>query len=178
MVDPITASGLASSIITFIEIGYKVGERTAQFARLSGRLPRDLEALKVLVDVVIRSGRRLHASITSQESVPSQAMSDFKDIFEQYSGIAEELVRILDQINGAGSSSSSSLQKAVKSIRKEGRLQRMRNDLHEKTLIFLQLLEEHTQNLNREMRFVIVLTNLLVYYIMHKIVWLIPGSNL
>ena len=59
MVDPITGIGLASSIITIVEVGYKITRRTVEFPRLVGDLPPDLQSCKDLVDIVVRTGKRL-----------------------------------------------------------------------------------------------------------------------
>ena len=59
MVDPITGIGLTSSILTVIEVGYKISKRTAEFSHLLGDLPPDLQSCKDLVDIIVRCAKRL-----------------------------------------------------------------------------------------------------------------------
>ena len=59
MIDPFTGTGLTSSIITIVQVGYKISKRTAEFSRLLGDLPPDLQSCKDLVDILVRCAKRL-----------------------------------------------------------------------------------------------------------------------
>ncbi len=49
------AAGLASSIISFLQVADAVGNRTRQFATTVGEVLPDLKSAKELIDIIARS---------------------------------------------------------------------------------------------------------------------------
>jgi hypothetical protein len=153
MVDPVSSAGLASSIVTFLTLAYQVGERTRTFARLAGELPPDLQSCKDLVDVILRCSERLKAQVFDNSSQGAVAgpltahETDLSALFDQCAGTASEIVTLFDKVNG-----SSSFKKALQSIRKQGKLHSIRNELEQQILTILFVFQEGAQSLTKDIR--------------------------
>lgn len=139
MLDPITAAGLASSIITFLTLAAQVTKHAHEFSTLAGELPADLQSCKDIVEVIERSSKRIHAQLSTTATDgplfgPRTALEvDLETLFHQCTLTTESLIKLFGEING----SISSFSKALKVVRKQGRIQQIRNDLQQQTLVIL-----------------------------------------
>ncbi len=153
MVDLITGMGLASSIVTIAEVGYKISKRTVEFSRLLGDLPPDLQSCKELVDIVVRTGERLQRKISRGNGEgavlgpPTELQADLEILFAQCNTTATTLLDLLDTFEGPGA-----LSKAVKLARKEGRIAQIRNRLDHLVLALLFVLAENQNESDVETR--------------------------
>ena len=143
MIDPITGIGLASSIVTIVEVGYKITKRTAEFSRLLGDLPPDLQSCKDLVDILVRSGKRLSGETLpglgekAVQGPPTELQADLEILFDQCNETATSLFDLLGSLKGPGS-----LSWAIRLARKEGRIAQIRNRLDQHVLAILFVLGE------------------------------------
>jgi len=149
MADPITAAGLASSIITFITFAYQVSDRARQFSSLAGELPHDLQACGDLVAVVLRCSERYKARIlNSHNHGPHTACeSDLIVIFEQSTKTVQELLAILDDLNSSGS-----FRNAIKSVRKQGKLRKLQSELERQILNIIYVCQEHSSGVSEDLQ--------------------------
>lgn len=154
MVDPITGIGLASSIITIVEVGYKITRRTIEFSHLLGDLPPDLQSCKDLVDIVVRVGERLQRKMppgTGEDAVqgpPTELQADLQMVFDQYNKTAISLFELIESLQGSGA-----LSRAVRLARKEGKIAQIRNRLDQHVLAILFLLGEDQNEADAELRY-------------------------
>ena len=151
MVDPITGIGLASSILTLAEAGYTISKRTIEFSRLLGELPPDLQECRNLMDVLVRTGKRLQAQLEAEGPGigPITAMhADLESLFNQCNQTASVLLSFLDRLQ-----KFSSLSKAIQLTRKEGEILKIRNKLDQHILAILFILEEHQHIFNEDLRY-------------------------
>lgn len=154
MVDPITGIGLASSIITIVEVGYKITKRTAEFSRLLGDLPPDLHSCKDLVDIIVRTGKRLQGKTSlasGDEAVqgpPTEVQANLQVLFDQCNETATSLFALLKSLDGPGA-----LSRAIKLARKEGRIAQIRNRLDQHVLAILFVLGEDQITSDTEIRY-------------------------
>lgn len=154
MVDPITGVGLASSIITIVGVGYKITKRTAEYSRLLGDLPPDLQSCKDLVDVIVRTGKRLRGKmdlVIGDEVVqgpPTELQANLEVLFDQCIETATFLFTMLGNLEGPGA-----LLKAIRLARKEGSIARIRNRLDQHVLAILFVLGENQITSDTEIRY-------------------------
>ena len=154
MVDPITGIGLASSIITIVEVGYKITRRTIEFSRLLGDLPPDLQSCKDLVDIIVRAGERLQGKSPigigedAVQGPPTELQADLQLLFDKCNKTATSLLELLESLEGPGA-----LSRAVKVARKEGKIAQIRNRLDQHVLVILYLLEEDQNESNTDIRY-------------------------
>ena len=151
MVDPLTGIGLASSILTLAEAGYKISKRTIEFSRLLGELPPDLQECSNLMDVLVRTAKRLQAQLEAEVAGigPIAALhADLESLFDQCNQTASVLLSFLDRLQN-----SNSLSKAIQMTRKEGEILKTRNKLDQYILALLFILEEHQQTFNEDLRY-------------------------
>ena len=152
MVDPIIATGLASSILTLIEVGYKISKRTIEFSRLLGELPPDLQECSNLMDVLVRTSKRLQAQLEVESASigPITALyADLESLFNQCNQTSSALLSFLDQLRN-----SNSLSKAIQISRKEGQILKTRNKLDQYILALLFIFEEHQQAFNEDLKYI------------------------
>ena len=150
MVDPITGVGLASSILTLAETGYKISRRTIEFSTLLGELPPDLQECSNLVDVLVRTVKRLQVQLKAEDPIigPVTALHlDLESLFNQCNQTADTLLSLLNRLH-----SSNTFSKAIKVTRKEGEIVRIRNKLDQHILALLFVLEEHRQVFNEDIK--------------------------
>ena len=154
MIDPITGTGLASSIITIVQVGYKISKRTAEFSRLLGDLPPDLQSCKDLVDILVRCAKRLQGEkpqVVGVDTIfgpPTELQADLEVLFTQCYETATTLLELLGGFEGARS-----LSRAVKLARREGRIAQIRNRLDQNVLAILFILEEDQRKSDTETRY-------------------------
>ena len=152
MVDPVTGIGLASSIVTLAEIGYKISKRTIEFSKLLGELPPDLQECSNLMDILVRAAKRLQAQLEAEDAGigPRTALhADLDSLFTQCNQTASALLSFLDRLKG-----SSSLSKAIQITRKESEILKTRNKLDQYILALLFIFEEHQQEFNEDLRYI------------------------
>ena len=154
MIDPITGTGLASSIITIVQVGYKISKRTAELSHLLGDLPPDLQSCKDLVDILVRCAKRLHGEkpqVVGVDAIygpPTELQADLGVLFIQCYETATSLFELLGGFEGARP-----LSKAVKLARREGRIAQIRNRLDQNILAILFILEEDQRKSDIETRY-------------------------
>ncbi len=152
MVDPITGIGLASSILTLTEAGYKISKRTIKFSRLLGELPPDLQECSNLMGILVRAAERLQAQLEAEGAGigPITALhADLESLFDQCNQTATALLGFLNKLKN-----SNSLSKAIQMTRKEGEILKTRNKLDQHILALLFVFEEHQQVFNKELRYI------------------------
>lgn len=152
MLDPVTAAGLISSIITIVDLAYTVGKRTAELSRLAGKLPPDLLAIKDLIDLVSKTCERLKGHISDFEpgiGPKTEYGTSLEAAFQRCADASLALLGILDHING-----STPLSVALKVARKQGELQKLRDLLDEIILSIVFLLNEGSVAWSNEIRYV------------------------
>lgn len=154
MIDPITGTGLASSIITIVQVGYKISQRTAEFSRLLGDLPPDLQSCKDLVDILVRCAKRLQGEkpqavgVDAMYGPPTELQTDLEVLFTQCYETATMLLQLIGGFEGARP-----LTRAIKLARREGRIAHIRNRLDQNVLAILFVLEEDQRNSDTEIRY-------------------------
>ena len=144
MVDPISSAGLASSIITFLDLAYKIGKRTREYSELLGKLPPDLQSCRDCIDVLIRSSERLKGrlGITDDSEIygpESLFESELKLIFQTLAATARKFITLLNELKAAKPFS-----KAVKVIRNQSRIKELREELDRCILSLLFVLQCHS----------------------------------
>jgi hypothetical protein len=155
MPDPFSASSLASSIITFLTLAYELGKRTREFSRLAGELPTDLQAAKDLVEIVLRTSERLTRSISALNNGPvtgtqPEYEADLITLFDKCTTISRSLLTIFDDLNSA-----SSIAKALISIRKQRKIENIRNELEHCILSIEYVLWEASHVWTQNIRYVL-----------------------
>ena len=154
MIDPFTGTGLTSSIITIVQVGYKISKRTAEFSRLLGDLPPDLQSCKDLVDILVRCAKRLQGEkplvvgVNAIYGPPTELQADLEVLFTQCYESATTLFELLGGFEGA-----KPLSRAVKLARREGRIAQIRNRLDQNVLAILFILEEDQRKSDTETRY-------------------------
>ena len=153
MIDPITGTGLASSIITILQVGYNISKRTAEFSRLLGDLPPDLQSCKDLVDILVRCAKRLqgerpHVGVDAVYGPPTELQADLQVLFTQCYETATSLFELLGGFEGA-----QPLSRAIKLARREGRIAQIRNRLDQNVLAILFILGEDQRKSDTEIMY-------------------------
>lgn len=126
--DPITAVGLASAIVTFVDIGTKIASRMKEMSE-AGDIP------EVFRDVRTRLPLIMSTIVSTQHGIDSlspEAEQAFKEVVRQCFAQVNQLDEILRKV--AVSKGDSRLKKAVKagvSMVEEGRVQRIATALRD-----------------------------------------------
>jgi hypothetical protein len=137
MLDPVTGVGLASSIVTFIELAAKVGKRTWDFSQALGDLPPDLQSCKNIIDIVSRTAERLGNQLRIDRSRPSTASeADLELLFKTLTSAADEFGHVLSDLLGARS-----FVKALKTVFREGKIKKIRDQLDRDIISLLFVLQ-------------------------------------
>jgi hypothetical protein len=137
MLDPVTGVGLASSIVTFIELAAKVGKRTWDFSQALGDLPPDLQSCKNIIDIVSRTAERLGNQLRSDRSRPFTASeADLELLFKTLTSAADEFGHVLSDLLGARS-----FVKALKTVFREGKIKKIRDQLDRDIISLLFVLQ-------------------------------------
>ena len=154
MVDPVTGIGLASSLLTIIELGYKISKRIVELSGDLGNLPPDLQSCKDLVEIIVRCAKRLQGKapqVVGQEAIhgpPTELQADLKVLFDRCYETAKALFELLGSLEGAGAFS-----RAIKLTRKEGKIFSIRNRLDHHVMAMLLLLGEDQTKSDTEIRY-------------------------
>lgn len=132
-------TSLASSIITFLQVAYNVGNRTAEFVRTAGELPSDLKATKDLIDIITRRAERLKSKLPGAgiSGPPTQKEMDLNVTFQRLTSLVNDFLSILDMNDG-----KNPLWKAWKSVRKECEVSNIQRELDRVILSITQILTE------------------------------------
>ena len=150
MLDPVVSAGLASSIITFLDLAYKVGKRTHDYSKLLGELPPDLQSCRDCIEVLIRGGERLRARLDIAGDDGSLGPvtlfeSDLLTLFENASVTAHLFLRLLSEIEQA-----KLLPKVLKVVRNEGKFKMLRDKLDHHILSLVYVLQSHDNHQSAE----------------------------
>jgi hypothetical protein len=147
--DPATAAGLASSIISFVTFACQVGERARQFSSLAGELPPDLQVCGDLVAVVLRCSERHKARILNSHRYGphTESESDLAAMFEQSTKTVQELLAIIDDISCSGS-----FRNALRAVRRQGKLQKLRRELEQQILGIIYVCQESSSGVSEEVQ--------------------------
>ncbi|KAL1599464.1 hypothetical protein SLS60_007267 [Paraconiothyrium brasiliense] len=155
MLDPISASSLAGSIVTFCDFTYKVGKRVYELSQLQGELPADIQKCKEIAEILERATQRfstqLPSSSAGQPAVgPSTLLeADLLQLFNQCTDITKSFLDLLEEFANA-----KSLSKVLKVVRKEGKLPRIHDDLDRHLLEIMYLLNGQTSTQTKEIKYV------------------------
>lgn len=136
--DPLTAVGLASAIVTFVDIGTKIAKRMKELSE-AGDIPevfRDIRTRLPLILSVVISTRH------GTNDLSPEAEGAFEEVVRRCLEQVRQLDKILDKMTV--SKGDSRLKKAVKagiSLVEEGRIQRIATALRDNVqlLIFLNV---------------------------------------
>lgn len=136
--DPLTAVGLASAIVTFVDIGTKIAKRMKELSE-AGDIPevfRDIRTRLPLILSVVVSTRH------GTNDLSPEAEGAFEEVVRRCLEQVRQLDKILDKMTV--SKGDSRLKKAVKagiSLVEEGRIQRIATALRDNVqlLIFLNV---------------------------------------
>lgn len=136
--DPLTAVGLASAIVTFVDIGTKIAKRMKELSE-AGDIPevfRDIRTRLPLILSVVVSTRQ------GFNNLSPEAEGAFEEVVRRCLDQVSQLDKILDKMTV--SRGDSRLKKAVKagiSLVEEGRIQRIATALRDNVqlLIFLNV---------------------------------------
>lgn len=153
MLDPVTIAGLTSSMITILDTAYKVGKRTVEISKLAGDLPPDLLAIKDLIDLVSKTCERLKIQISDLDPGTgpiTEYGAALQAVFERGADVCLRALGIFDRITG-----STSLTLAMRVIKKQGEVQRLRGQLDEINLSIVFLLNEGAVSSSNEIRYVL-----------------------
>ena len=155
MVDPLTGIALTSSLVTIVEVGYKVIKRTSEFSHLLGDLPPDLQSCKDLVDIIVRTGERLQRKFPlcvgdgAIHGPPTELQADLEILFAQCHETATSFSDLLSSLEGSGA-----LSRAIKLARKEGKIAQIRSRLDQHVLAILFALGEDQNKSDTEIVYV------------------------
>ena len=126
--DPITAIGLASAIVSFVGIGSKIARRIKELSE-AGDIPevfRDIRTrLPLIISIVVRTQERTNSLSPEAEEVFEEVV---RQCFEQVNQLDEVLKKVVI------SKGDSRLKKTVKagvSLVEEGRVQRIATSLRD-----------------------------------------------
>ena len=132
MLEGVAAAGLASSIITFGELAYKVGKRTRQFSQHKNGLPPELLRCKSRVEFLLSIGEDLKGQFQPViddlpiQGPPTKFVLKLERIFARSNTAATELLGLFESLER---SSAFPLDKAIKTLSKEGRIARSTHEL-------------------------------------------------
>ena len=151
MADPLTGVGLAASLVTLLEVSYKIAKCTKELSERHGKLPPDLLACNDLISITRRTCERLKLrSERDQAGGPATAFqADLTDLIDQYNETQNEFSHIIQSLQA-----SNTFLKAIKLIRREEGILRIRNALDRHTLAILFVLEEDNSAARVESRYV------------------------
>jgi hypothetical protein len=155
MLDPISASSLAGSIVTFCDFTYKVGKRVYELSQLQGELPPDIQKCKEIAEILERATKhfstQLPSSSAGQPTVGPITLfeADLLQLFNQCTNITKSFLDLLEELADA-----KSLSKALKVVRKEGKLNRIHDDLDRRLIEIMYLLNGQTSTQTKEVMYV------------------------
>ena len=134
--DPLTAAGLASAIITFVEIGTKIVKRMKELSE-AGAIPevfRDIRTrLPLIISIVVSTRHRTKNLSPEDEGAFEEVV---RQCFEQVSQLDEILKKVI------ASEGDSRLKKTVRagiSVLEEGRVHRIASSLKDNVQLLLFL---------------------------------------
>lgn len=103
MADPVTIIGLVSSIITFVEFGFKVAGGAKQILESGDGTTQELAEL----DSIIENIRRSNSEVQAQISVCNKSSSDEKNVLKmvnQCEALTSELRKLITKLTARNSS--------------------------------------------------------------------------
>ena len=145
MLDPLTALGLASNIVQFIDFSIKIAELTKEFKDAASGLPKDLDRIAIIVDDLAALARRLQQSQTgTTATVTLPQAQKFGLILQGCVKEAETFQKLLLSLKATGRHNGwASFWSALKSVRKGGEIKGIESALESyKSQITLRLQEE------------------------------------
>ena len=143
--DPVTAIGLASGILTFISFGHNVLARLADFNSNLHDIPKSLQGIKdelpLLLDLFDRIARQTNFGLHGKGT-----RVGVQNVLDRCNAQVGKLEKILDEtIPSTGAGRTERSLKAIKSLGRDGKLQEIRADLDrcKQTLILHQVTVDH-----------------------------------
>jgi hypothetical protein len=144
MVDPITGIGLASSILTFIELAAKVAKQSWDYSRQFGDLPPDFQLCKDMIAIVARAARRLETRLREDPPRPlTEAEDDLVHLFKTLTGAVDEFDGVISDLIG-----ERPFVKAVKTVSRERKIRKIRDQLDRDIVALLFVLQSDGGNLS------------------------------
>jgi hypothetical protein len=146
MVDAFTAAGLASSIISFLDLTYKVGKRVRELKQTTEELPSDLVSAYDLIQIIARTGERLKLQLAvglpsgiGSYGPQTEQETALETVFGRITDLTTDFLAIVDELN----ESSNVLSKALRSMRRESSVDNIREEMDRCILLISQLLAEN-----------------------------------
>lgn len=135
MAEALAASGLASSIVSFIDFSVKLAKLIKDFYDAHGELPKDLRKCQGLVDEFSGWIRDLQVRQTNKMTVPTKAEAALQGAVDRCASECQNLIRIytdLIPMNGQASvvrGRISDFKLALKAMRTDERIKRAQQSL-------------------------------------------------
>jgi hypothetical protein len=135
--DPATATGLASSIITFLDYSIRLARLTKQVYEARGELPKDLKECQFIVDEFSGWIRDLKSKQSGKGQLSSYHDQSLTSAIEHCADDCNELLQIYQDLLPKDSQSSlggkpdiaSSFKTVIRAMRREGRIQKVQKRL-------------------------------------------------
>ncbi|KAI1379675.1 hypothetical protein F4677DRAFT_407214 [Hypoxylon crocopeplum] len=128
MMDPISAAGLASSIITFVDFTIKFAKLAKQVHEAHGALPADLRQCQSILDEFSQWIRNLQTRQATSPQADRNLSSAIDHCVEDCNDLLDIFQAILPS-TGQRQGKLVSLKTAVKALRSEGRIKRVQKSL-------------------------------------------------
>jgi len=126
--DPLSAIGLASAIVQFVDFSIKIAELTHAFYKNHGELPRDISRVKLVVDDLVPLLQRLKQTQTSTNGA-AQA-EKFGLLVAASLKEAKSFTQILEKLTVSDRHSGfDSFRAALNAFRKLGKIQGIERSL-------------------------------------------------
>jgi hypothetical protein len=146
---------IVNSTLAFLTLAEAVSVRTRQFAKAEGGLPADLQSCKDMIEVLVRSCERISGHFAGPAAKGRESghwadqRSDLESLLKQCEEITRSFLKILDDID----CSTFPFTKAWITVRREGQFERIRNDLHDRTMVMLTILAETSKVSTTEIQY-------------------------
>lgn len=150
--DPLSAIGLAASIIQFIDVGVKIVERISSFSSDVSQIPAAFRQVKIELPLVIDGLRRIHTQAVSGSLDPSTETS-LIPVIQECQHAAKKLDELLDRtIPSAGASSWERKKLALVSLGRDKDVEQLANSIagFVRVLTFHQVIGSSTQPPEKE----------------------------
>jgi hypothetical protein len=135
--DPITAIGLVSGILTFLDIGHQIVKGACEI-RKSGTGVKDENAH---IGTIITALRDASDQLDAEQFGKTKSERVLKRLVERCEALSEDLLQLLDELKVTGRHSTwKTLKASIKSMRKEGKINELKEHLDDfRSQLILQL---------------------------------------
>ncbi|KAM7217641.1 short-chain dehydrogenase [Rhypophila decipiens] len=152
--DPLSAVGLAASIIQFIEIGVKIVDRLSAFGSNASQIPASFRQVRIELPLVIDGLRRIHDQVVAGSLDPSTEKS-LVPVIHECQQTAKELDDLLEKtIPSAGASSWERKKMALISLGRDKHVEQLATSIagFVRVLTFHQVIGSSQQAADQKVR--------------------------